>query len=192
MMLSGSKDCVIGDLQRGQFMTLDRRREYNVWWSTVMKRSSPASLNVEIFQATPARRLTLLKAAWPAAVGRELARRSEVVALDGDLARIRVSDAVWRRSLWRMRQDLIARLRRIAGRAAPHALSFVEGPVAARVEPLVPARVVEPVPLPPLVAKAAALIPDDDTRRRFREAVGRYLSRFPPQTAAGAPDGEPG
>ncbi len=158
-----------------------------------MKRSSPASLGVEVFRATPARRLTLLKAAWPAAVGRELARRSEVVALDGDLARIRVSDAVWRRSLWRMRQDLIGRLRRIAGRAAPHALSFVEGPVAARVEPPVPkARVVEPVPLPPVVAEAAALIPDDDTRQRFREAVGRYLSRFPPQTAAGATDDEPG
>jgi len=30
MMLSGSKDCVIADLQRGQFMALDREREYNV------------------------------------------------------------------------------------------------------------------------------------------------------------------
>jgi hypothetical protein len=31
MMLSGSKDWVIADLQRGQFMALDREREYNVW-----------------------------------------------------------------------------------------------------------------------------------------------------------------
>jgi hypothetical protein len=30
MMLSGSKDWVIADLQRGQFMALDREREYNV------------------------------------------------------------------------------------------------------------------------------------------------------------------
>jgi hypothetical protein len=158
-----------------------------------MKRTSPTSLGAEIFRATPARRLTLLKAAWPAAVGPELARRSEVVALDGDLVRIRVTDAIWRRSLWRMRKDLITRLRAIAGRAAPHALSFVEGPVTPRAEPPAPkARVVEAVPLPPVVAEAAALIPDDDTRQRFREAVGRYLSRFPPQTAAGAAEDESG
>ena len=30
MMLSGPKDWVIADLQRGQFMALDREREYNV------------------------------------------------------------------------------------------------------------------------------------------------------------------
>jgi hypothetical protein len=30
MMLSGPKDWVIADLQRGQFMALDRGREYNV------------------------------------------------------------------------------------------------------------------------------------------------------------------
>ena len=66
-----------------------------------MKRPSPADRGTELFRATPARRLALLKAAWPAAVGPELARRSEVVALDGDIARIRVPDAIWRRSLWR-------------------------------------------------------------------------------------------
>lgn len=154
-----------------------------------MKRSSAADLPAEIFRATPARRLALLKAAWPAAVGPELARRSEVVALDGDLARIRVADAMWRRSLWRMRKDLIGRLRRVAGSAAPYALTFVEGPVTARLEPPtseIP--VLEPAPLPPVVADAAELIPDDATRERFRNAVGRYLARFPPQTGRGEAD----
>jgi len=150
-----------------------------------MKRSSPTDLSADIFRVTPARRLALLKAAWPAAVGPELARRSEVVALDGDLARIRVPDATWRRSLWRMRQDLVKKLRRVTGPAAPFALTFVEGPVAASLAPPSPEiRVLEPASLPRAVADAAELIPDEATRERFREAVGRYLARFPPQTAA--------
>lgn len=155
-----------------------------------MRRPSPTDAPTELFRATPERRLTLLKAAWPAAVGPELARRSEVVALEGGRARIRVADATWRRGLWRMRSDVLARLRRVAGAAAPHALSFVEGPVAApadqsRREP--PS--VEPVPLPPALADAVELIPDEATRARFRETVGRYLARFPPQTGAGDEDG---
>jgi hypothetical protein len=158
-----------------------------------MKRSAPADLAAQLLRAAPGRRLTLLGAAWPAAVGPELARRSEVVALDGDLMRVRVGDAIWRRTLWRMRADLLARLRRIAGSAAPHALSFVEGPVAPTVEPRPPSpRAAAPVPLPPAIAEAADLIPDHDTRQRFRDAVGRYLARFPLQTAAGAADDESG
>jgi hypothetical protein len=146
-----------------------------------MKRSTSTDLAAELFRATPARRLILLKAAWPAAVGPELARRSEVVALDGDRARIRVPDGVWRRGLWRMRTDLVARLRRIAGSAAPWGLSFVEGPVTPPAE--APGREeppVQPVPLPPAVADAARLIPDDVTRQRFHDVVGRYLARFAP------------
>jgi hypothetical protein len=156
-----------------------------------MKRSAPADLAAELFRAAPERRLVLLKAAWPVAVGPELARRSEVVALDGDLVRIRVPDAIWRRSLWRMRKDLLTRLRRIAGSAAPHAMGFVEGPVAATTDASTPSTrqvAVAAAPLPPLVADAADLIADDDTRERFRETVGRYLARFPPQTAAGEAD----
>jgi hypothetical protein len=156
-----------------------------------MKRPSPADAPTELFRAAPVRRLALLKAVWPVAVGPELARRSEVVALEGARARIRVADATWRRGLWRMRSDLLARLRRVAGTAAPHALSFVEGPVVApaeRPETRIPA--VDPVPLPPALADAVELIPDDATRERFREAVGRYLARFPPQPAAG--DGDAG
>jgi len=155
-----------------------------------MQRSSPTDLPAALFRATPTRRLALLKAAWPVSVGPELARRSEVVALDGDLARIRVSDATWRRSLWRMRQDLVKKLRRIAGSAAPFALTFVEGPVAASLAPPSPKiQVLEPASLPRAVADAADLIPDDATRERFREAVGRYLARFPPQAETGEADG---
>ena len=124
-----------------------------------MKHTTPPNLAAELFGASPARRLLLLKAAWPAAVGSELARRSQVVALDGDLLRIRVPDAIWRKSLWRMRSDLLARLRRVAGSAAPHALGFVEGSVPPPEEtpPRLPA-VVEP-PLPADLARAVDSIP---------------------------------
>ena len=158
-----------------------------------MKRSATSDLAAELLHAEPGRRLTLLRAAWPAAVGPELARRSEPVALDGDLLLIRVPDAIWRRSLWRMRKDLLSRLRRIAGSAAPHALGFIEGPVTAAVEPPTPrTRPVAPGPLPPTVDAAAESIPDEDTRERFRETVGRYLARFPPQTTAGEGEDDAG
>jgi hypothetical protein len=150
-----------------------------------MKRSSPADLPSELFRATPARRLALLQAAWPAAVGPELARRSEVVALEGSRARIRVVDATWRRSLWRMRRDLLARLRRVAGVAAPHALSFVEGPVSVPPEPSRPhTAVLEPGPLSPALAHATDRIPDHAVREGFRETAARYLARFPPHTTS--------
>jgi hypothetical protein len=146
-----------------------------------MRRTTPSDLAADLFGAHRSRRLTLLKAAWPAAVGPDLARRSEVVALDGDLLRVRVADAPWRRSLWRMRSDLLARLRQVAGSAAPHALGFAEGPVAAseRSE-AAPAPVRAAVPLPPALAAAADQIPDSDTRERFRKAAGLYLGRFAP------------
>ena len=153
-----------------------------------MKHTTPADLAADLFGAAPARRLVFLKAAWPAAVGAELARRSEVVALDGDLLRIRVPDAIWRKSLWRMRSDLLARLRRVAGSAAPHALGFAEGQVMVTTEEAPPrASAVVARPLPAALAEAADAIPDVEVRERFRETAGRYLGRF---TAAHTEEGE--
>ncbi len=145
-----------------------------------MKHTTPADLAADLFGAAPARRLLFLKAVWPAAVGSDLARRSEVVALNGDLLRIRVPDAIWRKSLWRMRSDLLARLRRVAGSAAPHALGFAEGMVTVTTEEAAPrAPAVVARPLPAALAEAADAIPDAEVRERFRETAGRYLGRFP-------------
>jgi hypothetical protein len=152
-----------------------------------MRRTRPADLAANLFGATPGRRLLLLKEAWPAAVGPDVARRSEVVALDGDLLRIRVPDAVWRKSLWRMRSELLTRLRRISGPAAPHALGFAEGMVsvtAAEAPPQAP--VVVPRPLPAGLAEAARAIPDVEIRELFCRTAGRYLGRF------STPDAGPG
>jgi hypothetical protein len=160
-----------------------------------MQRSTPGSLAGEIFGGDPRRRLTLLKAAWPAAVGPELARRSEIVALEREVLRIRVPDGVWRRSLWRMRGDLLARLRKLAGPVAPRALSIAEGAVTPPSPS--PERPASPTPvatLPADVARAAAAIPDDEIRRRFQDAAARYLGRFAEgdQTGGSEGDGEAG
>jgi hypothetical protein len=156
-----------------------------------MKRTTPSDLAVELFGKDTARRLLLLRTAWPAAVGSDLARRSEVVALDGEVLRIRVPDAAWRKSLFRMRSDLLARLRRTVGSAAPHALGFAKGTVAARADDPLPAPS-PPVarPLPAALAKAAEGIPDAIVRERFCESASRYLGRFAASPARHEADGE--
>jgi len=130
-----------------------------------------------MFANTPARRLVLLRAVWPGAVGPDLARRSEVVAFNAGILRIRVPDASWRKVLFRMRGEILARLRRAAGPAAPRTLGFVEGPVPeppARDEPQSPRR----IEAPSSVAAAAGTIDDDTLRERFLETAARYLGRF--------------
>ncbi len=139
----------------------------------------------QIFGATPARTLALLRAAWPNAVGPDLARRTEVVALEGDTLRIRVPDAGWRKGLLRMRRDILIGLYRTVGGLAPRRLSFVEAPwtgalepaaesAAAALEPAAP-----PASPPALVAPAAAIV-DPEERARFLAIAARYLDRFKP------------
>jgi hypothetical protein len=82
-------------------------------------------------RGTPAA-LALLKAAWPSAVGPELARRTEVLALEGSAMRVRIPDARWRKVLHRMQPEILERLRGVAGDLAPRRLGFSEGgPVSA-------------------------------------------------------------
>lgn len=143
-----------------------------------MQKPRDPGLAAQLFGATPERTLALMRAAWPAAVGPEVARRTELVALDGGVLRVRVPDATWRRGLWRMRGDILARLRSIAGKAAPRSLGFVEGPVAL-VEPAAEAPPPNaPPPLPPSLIEASETIADPELRGRFLAVAGRYLGRF--------------
>jgi hypothetical protein len=126
--------------------------------------------------------LALMRAAWPIAVGAELARRTEVAALDGRLLRIRVPDATWQRALLRMRREILARLRDVAGASAPYKLGFVEGAIvvapAARQAPRT-----LPAPPPADLAAAAQSIRDPEIRERFLASVAAYLARFGPAAA---------
>jgi len=110
-------------------------------------------------------------------VGPDLARRSVVVAFDNGVLRVRVPDASWRKVLFRMRGDILARLRRAAGPASPRTLGFVEGPIP---EGRAPAVAEKPrrAEAPESVVDAALGIPDASLRERFLEAAARYLDRF--------------
>ena len=97
-----------------------------------MERISGRSLAARLFGASPARTLALLEAAWPLAVGPELARRTEVLGIEGGTLRVRVPDAGWRKVLHRMQPQILAHLREIAGDLAPRRMGFVDGGIPDR------------------------------------------------------------
>ena len=135
-------------------------------------------LAASVFSSEPAR-LALIKSAWPFAVGPELARRTEVLALEGRTLRVRVPDAGWRKALHRMQPQIVARLRTIAGELGPSRLGFSEGQVAAPAEakPAAAIGMDGLAPVDPEVAAAAERIADGDLRRAFLASAARYLSR---------------
>jgi len=143
-----------------------------------MDRARDPRLAARLFGGDPRRALALMRVAWPAVVGSELARRTEVVAFDAGVLRVSVPDETWRRGLARMRRDLIGRLRGLAGDAAPRSLGFVVEPRELP-PPAPPLAIVEaPVPPPPSLVEAARAIPDPGLRARFLESAARYLARF--------------
>lgn len=133
-------------------------------------------LAVQLFGDRPEHRLALLRAAWTASVGPELARRTEVLAVDGKTLRVRVPDAQWQKVLHRMRRDILYRLSRTTGSLAPSAIGFSMGPVTTTTPPP------RPIALPPAeiaipesIQQAANVIEDPDIRRQFARAAARYL-----------------
>jgi hypothetical protein len=128
-----------------------------------------------LFGVSKERTLALLRAAWPKAVGPELARRTEVLALEGEALRLRVPDASWRRHLLQMRRPILDRLREVAGPLTPYRLSFTEGGLAPAAEaPSLPAAAAAKMASPSLVAEAQ-VIEDPELRARFLEAAAQYL-----------------
>ncbi len=123
-------------------------------------------------------RLALLRASWRVAVGPEVARRTEILAVEGQTLRVRVPDKGWRRELHRMQGEILSRLREIAGGLAPRRLGFTEGP-AVFLEPAAPSDS-PPVseadrPVPASLAGPASLIEDADLRAAFLRTATRYL-----------------
>jgi hypothetical protein len=95
-----------------------------------MDRISGRSLAARLFGASPARTLALMQASWPLAVGPELARRTEVLGLEGGTLRVRVPDASWRKVLHRIQPQILGKLRELAGELAPKRMGFVDGGMA--------------------------------------------------------------
>jgi len=158
-----------------------------------MERISGRSLAARLFGASPARTLALLEAAWPLAVGPELARRTEVLGIEGGTLRVRVPDAGWRKVLHRMQPQILAHLREIAGDLAPKRMGFVDGGLANQTQSAAASRsggdarggfqggsrtpISPGVSAPPEIKAVAATIDDTEIRTRFLETMSRYLER---------------
>ncbi len=169
-----------------------------------MERISGRSLAARLFGASPARTLALLEAAWPLAVGPELARRTEVLGIEGGTLRVRVPDAGWRKVLHRMQPQILGHLREIAGDLAPRRMGFVEGGLRETPAAGASATADQPqstaapqssgdvrggfqggsslhsesvVSSPPEIKAVAAAIDDTEIRTRFLEVATRYLAR---------------
>jgi Dna[CI] antecedent DciA-like protein len=176
-----------------------------------MERISGRSLAARLFGASPARTLALLEAAWPLAVGPELARRTEVLGIEGGTLRVRVPDAGWRKVLHRMQPQILGHLREIAGDLAPRRMGFVEGGL--RDTPAAggsatadqPQSTAAPqsggdvrggfqggsslhsesgVSSPPEIKDVGGSIADPEIRQRFVETMARYLERSKGRTDA--------
>ncbi len=141
-------------------------------------RASTRSLR--LFPAGSPQVLALLRACWPKAVGPELARRTEVVGIDGQTLRIRVPEGAWRKSLHRMQRQVLAQLYALAGDRVPRRLGFVDGPLPAEPAERSPAPVgpsEPPPPPPPQLVSESQVIPDPEIRRMFLSTAARYLER---------------
>jgi hypothetical protein len=142
-----------------------------------LTRPETRGLAARIFAAGPEARLALLRACWRLAVGEDLARRTEVLAVEGETLRLRVPDARWRKVLHRMEREILWRFRGAVGELAPRRLGFSEGPVATDVARVAVAERPEPMPPSPELERSAAAIPDPEIRARFLATAARYLSR---------------
>ena len=143
-----------------------------------LARPAAVDLAVQLFGGSPERTLALMRAAWPLAVGPELARRTEVIAIEGTTLRVKVADATWRKALLKIRGPLHGRLRRVAGDLAPTRLAFCEGPVSRPPEPRTRTAATRPAdPASAELTAAAAGIDDADVRARFLASATRYLTR---------------
>jgi hypothetical protein len=168
------------------------------------QRAVHPSLAVRLFGGDLRGRLALLRAAWPLAVGAELARRTEVLEVQGTTLRVRVPDAAWRKVLHAMQPRLRVRLRDVAGDLAPARLSFQEAPLtgvpapaadataasASRDAPAQPADTGTGDAAPEAVRAGAAAIADPEIRERFLLTAARALARRP-RTPGAAEEREP-
>jgi hypothetical protein len=142
-----------------------------------LTRAGASDTAARLFGGAPERVRALMRAAWPLAVGPELARRTEVLGIERGTLRIRVPDARWRTVLHGMHPDILRRLREIAGSLAPFRIGFVEGGMKDPPPLPAPAGPASPADLPPEVAGPAAEIVDVEIRERFLATAARYLDR---------------
>lgn len=138
-------------------------------------RAAAPQMASQLFGRSPATSLALLRAAWPHAVGKEIARRTEILAMRGRTLLVRVPDPGWQKVLHRMEPEILGRMRRVAEDLAPLRLGFSQGPIVDSEAPSPTPPRTAPPPVPAEVAVAAAAIDDPELRARFLGAAALYL-----------------
>ena len=144
-------------------------------------------LAAQLFRPGTPQAFALVRAAWSTAVGPELARRTLVQAMVGRTLHVRVPDAAWRKTLHRMRREVLSRLQAIAGELAPQALGFVEGALPALAPPAAAKGPASPFVVPEALRAEASRIADPEIQARFLATAARYLARAAPSRPAGGP-----
>src|SRR4051812_40565200 len=66
----------------------------------------------------------MARSAWPAAIGKKIALRSNATGLVRKRLVVEVEDAVWQRQLWTLRQQILVRLEQVLGRRIVEELEF--------------------------------------------------------------------
>ena len=87
-------------------------------------RPAAGAFQAALQQAAPKTPLAAVQAAWPAAVGEQLAAVATPVSERAGTLTIECADAVWTQELDLMQETLLQRLRDAVGDRAPQALRF--------------------------------------------------------------------
>ena len=87
-------------------------------------RPAAGAFQAALQQAAPKTPLAAVQAAWPAAVGEQLAAVATPVSERAGTLTIECADAVWTQELDLMQEVLLQRLRDAIGDRAPQALRF--------------------------------------------------------------------
>jgi hypothetical protein len=150
-----------------------------------LARAGSALGSARLFPRGSPQALALLRALWPAAVGDEVARRTELIYVEAGTLRVAVPDGRWRLALHRMRREILARLREAAGDLAPRRLGFSERslPPPPEAVPKAPRAVPRGASAASAALReAASAIGDPELRTRFLDVASRYLARFEAET----------
>jgi hypothetical protein len=135
----------------------------------------------------------LVREAWEHLVGRQVAARTQAFRLYRDILTVHVPDKVWKRQLFRLERQLLARINHFLGRNVVASIDFrvdekLISPVAPQAEPERQGNLFVPFATPrkgpghastvqvdPDVARAAESIADPELRELFLRTSRRMM-----------------
>ena len=122
--------------------------------------------------------LQLLGLKWPAAVGNELAARSEPASFEDGLLTVRVTDAAWGRMILKLQGEIRHRLNQAVGFRAVRRIRFVKDgkPLATPAPVPIKPPSLEPVETSEAIRQAAESVGDADLRELVVRTASRYLA----------------